>query len=63
MTPKDLTTLMFAESIISIIKEYEEVIVQPCMSDYKKEQAKLNAFDDILKEVDFLESCIKDGNL
>lgn len=35
-----------------IIKEYKEVISDPCISDYAKIQAKLHAFDDILEEVE-----------
>lgn len=38
--------------IESIIKEYKEVISDSGISDYAKLMAKLNAFDEILAEID-----------
>lgn len=42
------------KEIERIIKEYKEVISYPGISDYAKIQAKLNAFDDILEEVEMI---------
>ena len=42
--------------ILRIIKDYKETLaIQPGMSDYRKDRAKINAFDDILKEVEWME--------
>jgi hypothetical protein len=34
---------------LKIVREYNEEIEEPGMSDYKKEQAKIHAFEEILK--------------
>ena len=34
---------------LKIVREYKEEITEPGMSDYKKERAKLHAFEEILK--------------
>lgn len=38
-----------------IIKEYKEAIAEPGMSDYRKERAKINAFDEIVAEVECID--------
>lgn len=43
------------KEIRRIIKEYKEAIAEPGMSDYKKERAKINAFDEIVEEVEAVE--------
>ena len=43
------------KEIRRIIKEYKEAIADPGMSDYKKERAKINAFDEIVEEVEAVE--------
>lgn len=40
------------KEIRRIINEYKEAIAEPGMSDYRKERAKLNAFDEIVAEVE-----------
>lgn len=43
------------KEIRRIIKEYKEAIAEPGMSDYRKERAKINAFDEIVEEVEAVE--------
>lgn len=43
------------KEIRRIIKEYKEAIAEPGMSDYRKERAKINAFDEIVAEVEAVE--------
>ena len=43
------------KEIRRIIKEYKEAITEPGMSDYRKERAKINAFDEIVAEVEAVE--------
>lgn len=43
------------KEIRRIIKEYKEAIAEPGMSDYKKERAKIDAFDEIVEEVEAVE--------
>lgn len=38
-----------------IIKEYKEAIADPGMSDYRKERAKIDAFDEIVEEVECID--------
>lgn len=38
-----------------IIKEYKEAIAEPGMSDYRKEREKINAFDEIVAEVECID--------
>lgn len=38
-----------------IIKEYKEEIADPGMSDYRKERAKIDAFDEIVEEVECID--------
>lgn len=54
--------IVFIDSVLDIIKNYKEALKEfPGMSDYRKDQAKLNAFDDILKLVEWYEG--KEGAL
>lgn len=59
MNYEQLTKLQTFEYIRNIIKEYKEAIAQPGLSDYRKTCAKLNAFDDILKEVEWCEKDLR----
>ena len=43
------------EEIRRIINDYKEEISEPGMSDYHKEQAKIHAFDDILKMIELID--------
>lgn len=43
------------KEIRRIIKEYKEAIAEPGMSDYRKERAKIDAFDEIVEEVEAVE--------
>lgn len=43
---------MNTDLILKIILEYKMTIHQPGMSDYQKELAKMDAFDDIVKELE-----------
>lgn len=48
--------LVLAEAVTNIIKIYRERLEdEPGMSDHRKEQAKLHAFDDILANVQWYE--------
>lgn len=38
-----------------IIKEYKEAMAEPGMSDYRKERAKIDAFDEIVEEVECID--------
>ena len=59
---RDIHKTVLAEAVISIIKIYRERLEdEPGMSDYRKEQAKLNAFDDIMANVQWYED--KEGEL
>lgn len=59
---RDIHKTVLAEAVINIIKIYRERLeYEPGMSDYHKEQAKLNAFDDILANVQWYED--KEGAL
>lgn len=59
---EEIHKLVLAEAVIDIIKLYRERLEdEPGMSDYRKEHVKLNAFDDILANVQWYED--KDGSL
>ena len=59
MNYEQLTKLQTFEYFTQIINECKECLEAPCMSDYRKEQAKLNAFDNILKEFEWCETQIE----
>lgn len=43
--------------ILRIIRDYQERLeAEPGMSDYRKDRAKINAFDEILKEVEYFDN-------
>ena len=49
---REIHKTVLAEAVIIIIKLYKESLENdPGMSDYRKEQAKLHAFDDIFANV------------
>ena len=59
---EEIHKLILAEAVIDIIKLYRERLEEdPGMSDYRKEQAKLHAFDNILANVQWYED--KEGAL
>ena len=59
---REIHKTVLAEAVIIIIKLYKESLENdPGMSDYRKEQAKLHAFDDILANVQWYED--KEGAL
>lgn len=59
---EEIHKLVLAEAVTNIIKIYRERLEdEPGMSDYRKEQAKLHAFDDILANVQWYED--KEGAL
>lgn len=59
---REIHKAVLAEAVINIIKLYRERLEDdPDMSDYRKEQIKLNAFDDILANVEWYEE--KEGAL
>lgn len=59
---REIHKAVLAEAVINIIKIYRERLEdEPGMSDYRKEQTKLNAFDDILANVQWYED--KEGKL
>lgn len=59
---REIHKAVLAEAVINIIKLYRERLEDdPGMSDYRKEQIKLNAFDDILANVEWYEE--KEGAL
>lgn len=59
---REIHKTVLAEAVITIIKLYKESLEEePGMSDHRKEQKKLNAFDDILANVQWYED--KEGAL
>ena len=59
---RDIHKIVLADAVSNIIKLYRERLEEePGMSDYRKEQTKLNAFDDILTNVQWYED--KEGEL
>lgn len=60
MEIKDIHKIVLADAVLSIIKDYKESI-EDGMSNYRKELAKINAFDDILANVQWYED--KEGEL
>ena len=62
MKLEEIHKIVLAEAVADIIKGYKEALaLEPGMSDHRKEQAKLHAFDDILANVQWYED--KEGAL
>lgn len=62
MKLEEIHKIVLAEAVACIIKDYKEALsLEPGMSDHRKEQAKLHAFDDILANVQWYED--KEGSL